>query len=80
MARQFIPFEPLWKLRMPVPYSGLVIDGDRAWSTGILPLDTDGDVRFPANPIEQAKVIIGYAETLLSEGGLDAGDVSRAVL
>ncbi|MCB1329539.1 MAG: hypothetical protein KDK28_08865 [Maritimibacter sp.] len=80
MARQFIPFEPLWKLRMPVPYSGLVIDGDRAWSTGILPLDTDGDVRFPANPIEQAKVIISYAETLLSEGGLDTGDVSRAVL
>ena len=80
MARQFIPFEPLWNLRMPVPYSGLVIDGDRAWSTGLLPLDIDGDVRFPANPIEQAKVIIGYAEAMLAEGGLGADDVSRVVL
>lgn len=80
MARQFIPFEPLWKLRVPVPYSGLVIDGDRAWSTGLLPLDTDGDVRFPANPIEQARVIISYAQTLLEQGRLANDAVSRVVL
>jgi len=80
MARQFIPFDSLWKFRVPVPFSGLVIDGERAWSTGILPLDTDGDVRFPANPIEQAKVIIGYAQTLLEQGRIDIEAVSRVVL
>ncbi len=80
MARQFIPFDRLWNMRIKVPYSGLVIDGDRAWTTGMLPLDTDGDVRFPANPIEQAKAIIANAETLLDTGGLDVGQVSRVVL
>lgn len=80
MARQFIPFDTLWNFRVPVPFSGLVIDGDHAWSTGLLPLDTDGDVRFPANPIEQAKVIIGYAKTLLEQGKLDIAAVSRVVL
>ncbi|HCQ66666.1 MAG TPA: hypothetical protein DIU07_16620 [Rhodobacteraceae bacterium] len=80
MARQFIPFDKLWNLQVPVPYSGLVIDGDRAWSAGLLPLDTDGDVRFPANPIEQARVIISYAKTLLEQGGLKEDAVSRVVL
>ena len=80
MARQFIPFDRLWNMRIPVPYSGLVIDGDRAWSTGLLPLDIDGDVRFPANPVEQAKVLIANAEALLAAGRLDAGHVSRVVL
>ena len=80
MARQFIPFDTIWKMRIPVPYSGLVVDGDRAWSAGLLALDTDGDVRFPANAIEQARAIIGYAETLLDRGGLAADHVSRVVL
>ncbi len=80
MARQFIPFDTLWKMRIPLPYSGLVVDGDRAWTTGLLPLDTDGDVRFPANPVEQASVLIANARTLLAEAGLGSGDVSRAVL
>lgn len=80
MARTFIPFDTVWNMRVPVPYSGLVIDGDRAWSTGILPLDIDGDVRFPANAVDQAKVIIDHAQTLLARGGLDAGHVGRVVL
>lgn len=80
MARQFIPFQDLWNMRIPVPYSGLVIDGDRAWSTGLLALDTDGDVRFPANAVEQAGVIIANARALLDRGGLAPGAVSRVVV
>ena len=80
MARQFIPFDTLWNLRVPVPYSGLVIDGNRAWSAGLLPLDIDGDVRFPADPIGQAKVLIDNAQSMLDAGGLDTPQVSRIVL
>ncbi len=80
MARQFIPFDTLWNMRIPVPYSGLVIDGDRAWSAGLLPLDIDGDVRFPADPIEQARVLIANGTSLLEQGGLGPDHVSRIVL
>lgn len=80
MARQFIPSDDLWRLRIDVPYSGLVIDGDRAWTTGLMALDTDGDVRFPAGTIEQARVITENALALLEKGGLAPSDVSRVVL
>ena len=80
MARQFVPFDTLWNMRIPVPYSGLVIDGDRAWSAGLLPLDIDGDVRFAANAVEQAKVLITNGAALLEQGGLDGRHVSRVVL
>jgi enamine deaminase RidA (YjgF/YER057c/UK114 family) len=80
MTRQFVPFGQMWSLRVPVPYSGLVRDGDRAWSSGQLALDVSGDVRAPGDIAAQAVIIADNIAGLLAEAGLGADDVSRMVL
>ena len=37
-----MPFGELWSMRIDVPYSFLVIDGENAWSCGQLALDPAG--------------------------------------
>lgn len=80
MTRAFVPFGRSWSLRVPVPYSALVRDGTRAWSSGQLSLDTNGQVLAPGDIAAQAAVIAGNIETLLTEAELGARDVSRLVL
>ncbi|GKY87135.1 RidA family protein [Sinisalibacter aestuarii] len=80
MQRQFVPFGQRWSIRMPVPYSALVVDGDRAWSSGQLALDPVGAVRAPGDLAAQARIIADNIAALLAEGGLNAAAVSRLVL
>lgn len=80
MTRTFVPFGKAWALRVPVPYSALVRDGDRAWSAGQLALDIEGRVLAPGDTAAQAKVIATNIEGLLAEVGMGAADVSRLVI
>lgn len=80
MTRDFVPFGRSWALRVPVPYSALVRDGDRAWSSGQLALDTEGQVLAPGDTSAQAKIIGENIETLLAEVGMDSTHVSRLVI
>lgn len=80
MARQTVDFGRSWNLRIPVPYSGLVRDGDRAWGTGQLALDRLGQVLAPGDLMGQARIIAGYLDDTLGQGGLDRDSVSRLVL
>jgi len=80
MTRHFIPFGKSWALRVPVPYSAMVRDGDRAWSAGQLALDTSGRVLEPGNTEGQAKVIAANIDALLDEVEMQSADVSRLVV
>jgi enamine deaminase RidA (YjgF/YER057c/UK114 family) len=80
MTRHYLPFGRQWKMRMPVPYSALVRDGDRAWSSGQLALDIDGAVRSPGDIAAQARIIADNIALLLAEADLGPGNVSRLVL
>lgn len=80
MTRQFLPFERLWSLRMPVPYSAILRDGDRAWSSGQMALDGAGNVLAPHDIKAQATIIADHIDTLVNAIGMGSGDVSRLVL
>ncbi len=80
MPREHVDFGLNWNLRVPVPYSSLVIHGDRAWTSGQLALSRDGEVLCPGDVIGQAQIIANNADEILARGGLGPDDVSRIVL
>ena len=80
MTRRFVPFGKSFSLRIPVPYSAMVIDGDRAWSSGQLALDKTGAVLAPGDMAGQAAVIADNIDLLLTDAGLTADNVSRLVV
>jgi len=80
MARQFVDYGPSWVMPFAAPYSALVRDGARAWSSGMLALDGDGQVCSPGDVIAQALLIAARIGPLLAEAGLTPDSVSRLVL
>lgn len=80
MPRRFVPFGKSFSLRIPVPYSAMVCDGDRAWSSGQLALDGHGAVRAPGEIAAQAAIIADNIDLLLTEAALTAENVSRLVV
>lgn len=80
MTRQFVDYGPSWIMPFEAPYSALVRDGARAWSSGMLAVDGDGVVQAPDDVLAQADLIAGRIAPLLAEAGMDPSDVSRLVL
>ncbi|GGD42759.1 RidA family protein [Sinisalibacter lacisalsi] len=80
MPRQHIPYGAGWAMPFPAPYPALVRDGDRAWSSGMLPVDGAGKVLHPGDLAAQARLIAGRVAPLLAEAGLGPDSVSRLVL
>jgi len=80
MTRQHIPYGQGWAMPFPAPYPALVRDGDRAWSSGMLPVDQAGKVQHPGDVVAQARLVAGRLAPLLAAAGLDTGQVSRVVL
>lgn len=79
-ARRFVPFGDLWDMRIDVPYSFLVIDGDHAWSCGQLALDPAGTVKHPGDLPAQSVVVAANLLEILQRAELDQGHIAELVL
>jgi enamine deaminase RidA (YjgF/YER057c/UK114 family) len=78
--RSHIGFERLWSMKIPVPYSLFVRDGDFGWSCGQCPLDRLGQVVAPSDPLGQSELVVSYCCVLLGEAGFDPQDLRMAVV
>lgn len=80
MSRTFVPFDSLWQMRIDVPYSLLVRDGDYAWSCGQLALDAESNVLAADDLSAQSSIVAGYIQEVLGRGGLQPANLKRLVL
>lgn len=78
--RQFVGFDSLWQMRIDVPYSLLVRDGDYAWSCGQLALDGDSNVVAPDDLVAQSTLVAGYIAQVLERGGLSPDHLKRLLM
>ncbi len=78
--RQFVGFDSLWQMRIDVPYSLLVRDGDYAWSCGQLALDGDSNVVAAYDLTAQSTLVAGYIEEVLMRGNLGPEHLKRLLL
>ena len=79
-GRRFLPFGDLWEMRIDVPYSFLVVDGDHAWSCGQLALDTGGTVLHPGDLAAQSAVVAENLIEILRRAELDPAEIGELVL
>jgi enamine deaminase RidA (YjgF/YER057c/UK114 family) len=79
LTRQYIPFGERQMMRIAVPYSALLREGERAWTSGQIALDESRAVLAPGDIAAQAGIIAGNIVALLDEAGLGPSDVSRLV-
>jgi enamine deaminase RidA (YjgF/YER057c/UK114 family) len=75
-----VPFETLWSMRIPVPYSLFLRAGDLGWSCGQCPLDRNGAVVAPDDGPAQASLVARHASATLRKAGMDEGDLRMAVI
>lgn len=78
--RSHIGFDRLWSMKIPVPYSLFIRDGDFGWSCGQCPLDRSGQVVAPGDPLRQADLVATYSRTLLAGSGFAPQDLRMAVV
>lgn len=78
--RMSVPFESLWQMRIDVPYSLLVRDGDHAWTCGQIALDGQSNVVAADDLVAQSEIVAGYVEEVLGRGGLAAENLKRLML
>ncbi len=67
-------------MRIDVPYSLLVRDGDHAWSCGQLALDAQSNVLAANDLIAQSSIVAGYIREVLGRGGLEPANLKRLLL
>ena len=79
-ARRFVPFGELWSMRIDVPYSFLVIDGEQAWSCGQLALDSAGEVLHPGDLAAQSTIVADNLVEILRRADLDTDGIGELVL
>lgn len=82
MARtlQHLPFESVWKMRIDIPYSLFVRDGDLLWSTGQCPLNEMGEVLHPNDLFSQAQTVITFIDQFLTQLDCDASVIGELVV
>ncbi len=78
--RTYVPFEGRWSMRIDVPYSLLLRDGDDAWSSGQAPLDTNAEVVAPGDLAAQTRISCGHIANILSDGGFGREALGKLVL
>lgn len=66
MTRHHIPFGRFWGMRIAVPYSTFLETGGYGWSCGQCPLDLDGRVLHPGDPVRQAERVADVILDILS--------------
>lgn len=79
-GRRFVPFGDLWDMRIDVPYSFLVVDGDHAWSCGQLALDPGGTVLHPGDLAAQSTVVAENLTEILRRAELDPAAIGELLL
>ena len=67
-------------MRIDVPYSLLVRDGDQAWTCGQLALDADANVLAADDLGSQSAIVAGYIAELVERIGLDVDHLKRLLL
>lgn len=80
MRHIHVPFEALWSMRIPVPYSLFLRAGGLGWSCGQCPLDREGAVAMPDDGPAQARLVVRRAEATLRGAGMGADDLRMAVV
>lgn len=77
---QYLPFESVWKMRIDIPYSLFVRDGDFFWSCGQCPLNEAGEVLFPNDLFAQARALTGFIDQFLPKINADRSSVAQLVV
>ena len=80
LRRLHVPFDTLWRMRIEVPYSLLVREGEPAWSCGQCPLDRGGEVLAPFQLAEQTTHVVQFIETILAKAELAPASVGSFVV
>lgn len=73
----FLPFSETWQMRIDIPYSLMVRDGDMLWSCGQCPLDRSGAVLFPGDLRAQAAEVVNFIDEFTVKMGAKTHDVGR---
>lgn len=77
---QYLPFDSVWKMRIDIPYSLFVRDGDFFWSCGQCPLNEAGEVLFPNDLFAQARALIGFIDQFLPRINANRSAVAQLVV
>lgn len=77
---QYLPFESVWKMRIDIPYSLFVRDGDFFWSCGQCPLNEAGEVLFPNDLFAQARTLTSFIDQFLPKIDADGSAVTQLVV
>lgn len=80
LTRRHLPIGSLWSMRIDVPYSLIVRDGNLAWSCGQVPLDRDARVIHPDDMAAQARDVAGHIRAILEGVELNGEAVGKLVL
>jgi enamine deaminase RidA (YjgF/YER057c/UK114 family) len=67
-------------MRIEVPYSLLVREGELAWSCGQCPLNRGGEVLAPFQLAEQTTHVVQFIETILAKAELAPASVGKLVV
>jgi len=73
----FLPFSETWQMRIDIPYSLMVRDGDQMWSCGQCPLTREGAVMAPGDLQAQAGILADFIDGFACDMGMTGSDVSR---
>ena len=74
--RRYVPFD-VFAMRVDVPVSSMVRDGDLGWTCGQCPLDRRGDVVAPFDLTSQAGFVCDMIEATVERAGFTRASVGK---
>ena len=74
--RRYVPFDT-FAMRVDVPVSSMVRDGDLGWTCGQCPLDRQGDVMSPFDLISQTGFVCDMIETTVQRAGFTKASIGK---
>lgn len=74
--RSYVPFD-VFAMRVDVPVSTAVRDGDLGWTCGQCPLTETGVVHAPGDLLAQTEFVCGMIETVMTRAGFKPSDIGR---
>ncbi len=74
--RSYVPFD-VFAMRVDVPVSTAVRDGDLGWTCGQCPLTDTGAVYAPGDLLAQAEFVCAMIETVMARAGFTSSSVGK---
>lgn len=74
--RSYVPFD-VFAMRVDVPVSTAVRDGDLGWTCGQCPLTDQGAVYAPGDLLAQAEFVCDMIETVMARAGFTSSSVGK---